>query len=71
MRKMSIPTQLDQGFENVWKKKELHHHEQCLGLETLEKMIETKKTGDIHNGCGSTVVEVIYPNNSITAKQKN
>ena len=36
MRKMSIPTQLDQEFENIWKKKKLHHYEQCLGLGTLE-----------------------------------
>ena len=49
VREMSIPTQLDQKFENVWEKKKLHHHEQCLGLEKLEIKTETKKIGDIHN----------------------
>ena len=45
LKKMSLPThKLDQEFENILKKNQkkrkeketLHHHEQCLGLETLE-----------------------------------
>ena len=31
--------------------------------------VEIKKTGDIPNCCGSTVVEITYPINAITAMQ--
>ena len=34
-----IGHKLDQKFENIWKKQQktpLHHHEQCLGLHTVE-----------------------------------
>ena len=34
-----------------------------------ERKKRKDKTGDIHNCCGNTVVEVIYPINAITAKQ--
>ena len=36
VRKISLPThKLEQEFENIWKKKNLDYHEQCLGMETL------------------------------------
>ena len=40
-KKISVTgPKLDQKFENIWKKKQqknpLHHHEQCLGLHTVE-----------------------------------
>ena len=39
--------------------------------DIITKIIESKKIGDIYNCWGSTIVEVIYSTNAITAKQKN
>ena len=39
--------------------------------DTRKSITVTEKTGDIHNCWGSTVVDVIYPTISITAKQKS
>ena len=43
----------------------------AMGDDTVESQTEIKQIGDIHNCCGSTVVQVIYPTNANTAKQKN
>ena len=72
----SLPThKLDQEYKKYifGKKENVQYLEQYLGLEgdIRTSNIETKKTGDIHNCWGSTVVEVIYPTNAITAKHKN
>ena len=35
VKKISLSTQIiDQELDNISKKKNLHHHKQCLGLET-------------------------------------